>query len=115
MEIAENEYLHVLSKAVVLPRLRVHNFCLPRDPSIMVAQVAMSPVVNGTKPSGKQNKSKNQLRREKAKQKKAQQQPATVRLMFYFFLRCPELSTVLETGDKWSFKCGSGARARATC
>jgi len=39
----------------------------------MVAQTQTIPAVNGINVKGKQNKSKNQLRREKAKQKKVQQ------------------------------------------
>lgn len=79
MEIAEKEYLHVLSAALNPPPFD-SIILSPQSPSIMVAQVATSPALNGVKPSGKQIKSKNQLRREKAKQKKAQQQPASVRL-----------------------------------
>jgi hypothetical protein len=48
----------------------------------MVAQTTTVSAVNGTKVNGKQAKSKNQLRREKAKQKKTQQPIQPVRTCF---------------------------------
>lgn len=70
-----------------LPALLIFVFCdslHPATPPLtMVAQVATPlAVVNGTKANGKQIKSKNQLRREKAKQKKAQQPSVRPQLSF---------------------------------
>lgn len=75
-KLPKTNYLHVLSVLCAASLCLNNPVC-----AIMVAQAATSPALNGLKPSGKQTKSKNQLRREKAKQKKAQQQPPSVRLL----------------------------------